>query len=118
MKDALRNYLKENDEVVAVYCKVVYECGTPTKDKYLVVFHQKDGSLFSISEAFTEEEFTKAKRYWKFVENWYEVKSTKYMLRARVTGGNFMLMGINDAVENTWEEWRKQGILGCKGPED
>ena len=24
----------------------------------------------------------------------------------------------NDAVENTWEEWRKQGLINCKGPED
>ena len=118
MKDALRNYLKEHDEVVAVYCKVVSLRGKPTKDEYSVVFHQKDGSSFSINEGFTEEELTKAKRYWKFVENWYEVKSMKYILRAKVIGGNFLLMGIKDAVENTWEEWRKQDLLNCKGPED
>lgn len=118
MKDALRNYLKEHYDVVAVYCKVVSLCGEPTKDKYSVVFYQKDSDSFSINEVFTEEEFTKAKRYWKFVEKWYEVKSMKYILRAKVIGGNFFLMGIKDAVENIWEEWRKQGILNYKGPED
>ena len=55
MKDALRNYLKEHDEVVAVYCKVVSLRGKPTNDKYSVVFHQKDCSSFSINEGFTEE---------------------------------------------------------------
>ena len=117
MKDALRNYLKEHDEVVAVYCKIASIYGEPC-NKYSVVFHQKDGSSFSINEDFTEEEFTKAKRYWKFVENWYEVKSMKDILRAKVIGGNFLLMGVKDAVENTWEEWRKQGLINCKGPED
>lgn len=29
MKDALRNYLKENDEVVAVYCKIASSYGEP-----------------------------------------------------------------------------------------
>lgn len=118
MKDVLRNFLKEHDEVVATYCKVVSLCGTPIKDRYSVVFYQKDGGSFSINEDFTEEEFTKAKRYWKFVENWYEVKSMKNILKAKVIGGTFHLIGIRDAVENTWEEWRKQGILNCKGPED
>ena len=118
MKDALRNYLKENDEVVAVYCKVVSVRGTPTKDEYSVVFYQKDGGSFSINEDFTEEELTKAKRYWKFVEKWYEVKSMKNILRAKVIGGNFFLMGVNDAVENTWEEWRKHGLINCKGEND
>ena len=42
----------------------------------------------------------------------------KDILIAKVIGGNFFLMGINDAVENTWEECRKQGLLNCKGPED
>lgn len=42
----------------------------------------------------------------------------KNILKARVIGGNFFLMGINDAVENTWEEWLKQGLLNCKGQED
>ena len=42
MKDALRNYLKEYEEVVAVYCKVVSLRGTPINDKYSVVFYQKD----------------------------------------------------------------------------
>ena len=118
MKDALRNYLKEQDEVVAVYCKIVSLRGEPINDKYSVVFHQKDCSSFSINECFTEEELTKAKRYWKFVEKWYEVKSMRDILRAKVIGGNFFLMGMSDAVENTWEEWRKQGLLNCKGPED
>ena len=118
MKDALRNYLKEHDEVVAVYCKVVSLRGKPIKDKYSVVFHQKDYSSFKINEEFTEEELTKAKRYWKFVENWYEVKSMKNILEAKVIGGNFFLMRIKDAVENTWEEYRKQGLLNCKGQED
>ena len=118
MKDALRNFLKEKDEVVATYCKVVSLRGKPINDKYSVVFYQKDGGSFSINEDFTEEEFTKAKRYWKFVENWHEVKSMKDILRAKVIGGNFFLMGLGDAVENTWEEYRKQGLLNCKGQED
>lgn len=118
MKDALRNYLKKQDEVVAVYCKVVSLRGKPIDDTYSVVFYQKDGGSFSINEDFTEEELTKAKRYWKFVENWKEVKSMKNILKARVIGGNFFLMGVNDAVENTWEEWRKQGLINCKGQED
>ena len=118
MKDALRNYLKEHNEVVAVYCKVVSLRGKPINDNYSVVFHQKDCSSFSINEGFTEEELTKAKRYWKFVEKWYEVKSMKDILRAKVIGGNPFLMGMSDVVENTWEEWRKQGLLNCKGQED
>ena len=118
MKDALRNYLKEHDEVVATYCKIASIYGQTTKDTYSVVFYQKDGGAFSINEDFTEEEFTKAKRYWKFVENWHEVKSMKDILEAKVIGGNFLLMGVKDAVENTWEEWRKQGLINCKGQED
>ena len=118
MKDALRNYLKEKDEVVATYCKIASIYGQSTNDKYSVVFYQKDGGSFSINEDFTEEEFTKAKRYWKFVENWHEVKSMKDILEAKVTGGNFLLMVVKDAVENTWEEWRNHGLINCKGPED
>ena len=34
MKDALRNYLKEYDEVIAVYCKVVSLRGKPIDDTY------------------------------------------------------------------------------------
>lgn len=118
MKDALRNFLKEHDEVVAVYCKVVSLQGTPVKDKYSVVFRQKDGSSFSINDDFTEEELTKAKHYWKFVENWYEVTSMKEILKAKVYGGNIFLLGLGEAVEKTWEEWEQQGLINCKGPAD
>lgn len=119
MKDALRNFLRKHDEVVATYCKIASIYGQPPiNDKYSVVFYQKDGSSFSINEDFTEEELTKAKRYWKFVEKWYEVKSMKDILRAKVIGGNYFLMGADDAVENTWEVWRKHGLINCKGPED
>ena len=34
MKDALRNYLKKQDEVIAVYCKVVSLRGKPIDDTY------------------------------------------------------------------------------------
>lgn len=118
MKDELRNFLKEHDEVVATYCKIASIYGQPINDKYSVVFYQKAGGSFSINEDFTEEELTKAKRYWKFVEKWYEVKSMKDILIAKVIGGNFLLMGVNDAVENTWEVWRKHGLINCKGQED
>ena len=118
MKDALRNYLKENDEVVATYCKIASIYGQPTKDKYSVVFYQKDGGSFSINEDFTEEELIKAKRYWKFVEKWYEVKSMEKILEAKVIGGNFFLMGIKDAVENIWEQWKLDGLINCKGEDD
>ena len=118
MKDALRNYLREYDGVVAVYCKVVSLRGTPIKDKYSVVFYRKDSGAFSINEDFTEEEFIKAKRYWKFVEKWYEVKSMKKILKAQVIGGNFPLLGIADAVENIWEQWKRDGFINCKGEDD
>ena len=118
MKDALRNYLKEHNEVVAVYCKVVSLRGIPIKDKYSVVFYQKDSGAFSINEVFTEEELIKAKRYWKFVEKWYEVKSMEKILKAKVIGGNFFLMGIKDAVENIWEQWKLDGLISCKGEDD
>lgn len=118
MKDALRNYLKEYDGVVAVYCKVVSLRGEHIKDKYSVVFYRKDSGAFSINEDFTEEEFIKAKRYWKFVEKWYEVKSMKNILKAQVIGGNFPLLGIADAVENIWEQWKRDGFINCKGEDD
>ena len=117
MKDALRNYLKEHDEVVAVYCKIASIDGKPCNE-YEVVFHQDGGGCFSITESFTEEELTKAKRCWKFVEKWYEVKSMKEILKAKVTGGQFTLMGVNDAVENTWEHWKQNGLINCKGEDD
>lgn len=118
MKDALRNYLKEHDEVVAVYCKIASIYGKPCSNEYSVVFHQDGGGGFSINEDFTEEEFIKAKRYWKFVEKWYEVKSMKEILKAKVTGGQFTLMGVNEAVENTWEQWKRDGLINCKGEDD
>ena len=118
MKDALRNYLKEYDGVVAVYCKVVSLRGEHIKDKYSVVFYQKDSGAFSINEEFTEEELIKAKRYWKFVEKWYEVKSMEKILEAKVISGNFFLMGIKDAVENIWEQWKIDGLINCKGEDD
>lgn len=100
MKDALRNYLKENDEVVAVYCKIASNYDKHCNE-YKVVFHQDGGGRFSITESFTEEELTKAKRYWKFVEDWYEVKSIREILKAKVIGGHFTLIGVSEAVENT-----------------
>ena len=110
MKNALRNYLKEHYGVVAVYCKIVSIDDQPINDKYLVVFHNLCCDSFSIPEFFTEEELTKAKRYWKFVENWEEVKSIKNIL--------FRLLGVDDAVEIIWKEYRKQELIDCKGPGD
>ena len=118
MKDALRNYLKEYDGVVAVYCKIASLRGTPINDKYSVVFYQIDSGAFSINEDFTEEELTKAKRCWKFVERWYEVKSMRDILKAQVIGGNFPLLGIADAVDNIWEQWKRDGFINCKGEDD
>lgn len=69
MKDALINFLKEQDDVVAVYCKVVSFGGKPANDKYSVVFYKKDSDSFSINVDFTEEELTKAKLYWNFIAN-------------------------------------------------
>lgn len=82
MKDALINFLKEQDDVVAVYCKVVSFGGKPANDKYSVVFYKKDSDSFSINVDFTEEELTKAKLYWNFIESWYEVKSMRDILEA------------------------------------
>ena len=118
MKDALRNYLKEHDEVVAVYCKVVSVRGTPTKDEYEVVFHQDGGGRFSITEGFTEEELTKAKRYWKFVEEWQEVKSMRDIHLEQASGCCPYLYNIGETVYKTWEMWKKEGLINCKGPED
>lgn len=95
MKDTLRNFLKGYDEVVADYIK--------DGDKYKVVFHQDGGGAFSIDETFTEEELTKAKRYWKFVEDWYETKSRKYMLKVQTSGGHFTDWLIN-AIDKAWKE--------------
>ena len=118
MKDALRNYLKEHDEVVAVYCKVVSLRGEPINDKYEVVFHQDGGGSFSITEDFTEEEFTKAKRYWKFVEKWYEVKSMRDIHLVQASGCCPYIYNIGEAVNKTWEMWKKEGLIHCKGQED
>ena len=118
MKDALRHYLKEHDEVVAVYCKVVSVRGTPTKDEYEVVFHQDGGGRFSITEGFTEEELTKAKRYWKFVEEWQEVKSMRDIHLEQASGCCPYLYNIGETVYKTWEMWKKEGLINCKGPAD
>lgn len=107
MKNALRNYLKEQDDVVATYCKIASICDEPINDKYLVVFYSY---MFAITEVFTEKELTKAKRYWKFVENWKEVKSIKNIL--------FRLLGVDDAAKIMWKELYKQDFFIYKGPED
>ncbi len=117
MKGALRNYLKEHDEVVAVYCKIASIDDKPC-DEYEVVFYQDGGGRFSITESFTEEELTKAKHYWKFVEEWQEVKSMKEILKAQVIGGSLPLLCIADAVENIWEQWEGDGFINCKGEDD
>lgn len=117
MKDALRNFLKERDEVVAVYCKVVSSYGEVISNKYAVNFHQDGGGSFSIDEDFTEEELVKAKCYWKFVENWQEVKSMKDILKARTSGGGY-ISGLDSCIDNVWEEWNKHGLINCKGLED
>ena len=118
MKDALRNYLKDHDEVVAVYCKIASLRGTPIKDEYEVVFHQDGGGCFSITESFTEEELTKAKRCWKFVEKWQEVKSMRDIHLTQVSGCCPHILNIGEAVYKTWEMWEKEGFIHCKGPAD
>ena len=117
MKDALRNYLKEHDEVVAVYCKVASIYGQPC-DEYEVVFYQDGGGRFSITESFTEEELTKAKRCWKFVEKWHEVKSMRDIYIAQASGCCPYILSIGEAVYKTWEMWKKEGLINCKGQED
>ena len=117
MKDALRNYLKEHDEVVAVYCKIASIDGKPC-DEYEVVFHQDGGGAFSITESFTEEELTKAKRYWKFVEEWEEVKSMRDIHIQQASGCCPYILNIGEAVYKTWEMWKKEGLIHCKGPAD
>ena len=111
MKNALRNYLKEHYEVVAVYCKVVSIYGRPVNDKYIVVFYNIYCCLFSIPEFFTEEELTKAKNSWKFVEEWEEVKSIKNILSS-------LLLGVKDAVEIIWKVWQREDLISCEGPAD
>lgn len=118
MKNALRNYLKEHDEVVAVYCKVASTYGEPVSDEYEVVFHQDGGGRFSIGETFTEEELTKAKRYWEFVEEWCEVKSMRDIHLELATGCCPHIHNIGEAVYKTWEMWEKDGLIHCKGPAD
>ena len=118
MKNALRNYLKEHDEVVAVYCKIASIYGQPVNDKYEVVFHQDGGGSFSIAEVFTEEELTKAKRYWKFVENWKEVKSMRDITLVQVSGCFPHIYNIGETVYKTWEMWEKEGRIHCKGLAD
>lgn len=118
MKNVLRNYLKENDEVVAVYCKIASNYGKPVNGEYEVVFHQDGGGSFSIAEVFTEEELTKAKRYWKFVEKWYEVKSMRDIHLELALGCCPYIYNIGEAVYKTWEMWGKEGRIHCKGPED
>ena len=118
MKNALRNYLKEHDEVVAVYCKIASIYGQPVNDKYEVVFHQDGGGCFSITESFTEEELTKAKRCWKFVEKWQEVKSMRDIHIAQASGCCPHIYNIGEAVYKTWEMWEKEGRIHCKGLAD
>lgn len=118
MKNALRNYLKEHDEVVAVYCKIASIYGQPVNDEYEVVFHQDGGGSFSIAEVFTEEELTKAKRYWKFVESWKEVKSMRDIHLVQASGCCPYLYNIGETVYKTWEMWEKEGRIHCKGPAD
>lgn len=110
-KDALRNYLKKLNGVVAVYCKVVSIYGRPDNDKYLVVFYNSYCRSFSIPEFFTEEDLTEAKNSWKFVEKWEEVKSVKNILSS-------LLLGVKDAVEIIWKVWQRENLISCEGPED
>ena len=118
MKNALRNYLKEHYGVVAVYCKIVSIDDQPINDKYLVVFHNLCCDSFSIPEFFTEEELTKAKRYWKFVENWEEVKSMRDIHLVQASGCCPYIYNIGEAVYKTWEMWEKEGRIHCKGLAD
>ena len=118
MKNALKNYLKEHDEVVAVYCKIASIYGKPVNGEYEVVFHQDGGGRFSITESFTEEELTKAKRYWKFVENWKEVKSMRDIHLVQASGCCPYIYNIGEAVYKTWEMWEKEGRIHCKGLAD
>lgn len=118
MKNALRNYLKEHDEVVAVYCKIASIYGQPVNDKYEVVFHQDGGGRFSITEGFTEEELTKAKRYWKFVEEWQEVKSMRDIHIEQASGCCPHIHNLGEVVYKTWEMWKKEGLIHCKGLAD
>ena len=104
----LRNYLKKHNGTVAAYCKVVSIYDQPINDKYAVLF--QDCGAAAISELFTEKELTKAKRYWKFVREWKEVKSIKNMLLFPL--GVFYTDGI------MWKEWDEQNLLSCKGPDD
>ena len=110
-KIELINYLKERNDVVAVYCKVVSINGHPVDDKYLVVFYNFYCSSFSIPEEFTEEELDEAKNSWKFVKKWEEVKSIKDILSST-------LLGVKDAVEIIWKVWQREGLILCDGPED
>lgn len=99
MKDTLRNFMKGHDEVLAAYVK--------DGDDYIVLFHQDCNSSFSITDIFTEEEFTKAKRYWKFVEEWRDVSSLKNLLKIRITDGDpVMLHYFNDVIDKAWLEQR------------
>ena len=118
MKDALRNYLKEHDEVVAVYCKIASIYGQPVNDKYEVVFHQDGGGSLSITESFTEEELTKAKRYWKFVEEWEEVKSMRDIHIEQASSCCPHIHNLGEVVYKTWEMWKKEGLINCKGLAD
>lgn len=119
MKNALKNYLKEHDEVVAVYCKIASIYGQPVNDEYEVVFHQDGGGRFSITEGFTEEELTKAKRYWKFVEKWQEVKSMRDIHIEQASGCcPYIYNKISEAVYKTWEMWEKEGLINCRGLAD
>lgn len=119
MKNVLRNYLKKHNEVVAVYCKIASIYGQPVNDKYEVVFHQDGGGRFSITEYFTEKELNKAKRYWKFVVEWKEVKSMRDIHIEQASGCcPYIYNKISEAVYKTWEMWEKEGLINCKGLAD
>ena len=119
MKNELKNYLKGHDEVVAVYCKIASIYGQPVNDKYEVVFHQDGGGMFSITEYFTEKELNKAKRYWKFVEKWQEVKSIRDIHIEQASGCcPYIYNKISEAVYKTWEMWEKEGLINCRGLAD
>ena len=119
MKDALKNYLKGHDEVVAVYCKIASIYGKPVNGEYEVAFHQDGGGRFSITEYFTEEELNKAKRYWKFVEKSQEVKSMRDIHIEQASGCfPYIYNKISEAVYKTWEMWEKEGLINCKGLAD
>lgn len=93
--------------------------GENNNGKNIVIVKTNTGKACFLQCGFTEEELNKAKRCWKFVEEWEEVKSMIDIHIVQASGCcPYIYNKISEAVYKTWEMWEKEGLINCKGLAD